>query len=89
MLGIDIVGPLKKCNSERKYIFVVTDYQIRLEKTRTTKDKSATFVEKFIFKEIMLLKKPQEFFYSIQVKEFLNSIVKILCNRMKWIHRKA
>ncbi|KRH92514.1 putative transposable element, partial [Pseudoloma neurophilia] len=88
-IGIDLIGPLPKCEKGFRFIIAATDYTTRWDETRVLKSKKKEEIARFIFECIFLRHGPPREMISDQVTEFLNDLVTILCNKMKTKHSSA
>ncbi|KRH94791.1 pol polyprotein [Pseudoloma neurophilia] len=83
---IDLIGPLRKSENGFRYIIVATDYTTRWTEARPLQTKRKEEIVCFIFENIFLRHGPPRKLISDQGTEFLNDLVKSLCNKMKTEH---
>ncbi|KRH93475.1 LTR retrotransposon [Pseudoloma neurophilia] len=86
-VGIDLIGPLPRDDeSGNRYIIAATDYATRWAEACAIKSKKKEEIGKFIYERIFLRHGPPKELISDQGLEFLNDIVRKMCQRSKTKH---
>ena len=79
--GIDMVGPLHETPSGNKYIIVAMEYLTKWPEAEAVKDKSAETIHSFLMKLVCRFGACHVLLHD-QGREFNNTIVKDLCDKM-------
>lgn len=78
-VGIDIIGPLPKSKSGKKFIILAIDHFSRYLEGKALAHKSAAEVAKFLVENIFLRYGKVKILLSDQGKEFRNKIIENIC----------
>ena len=80
--GVDLVGPLKETAGGMKYIAVATEYLTRWAEVAAIPDKSAESVHRFLLSIVYRFGSCEVLLHD-QGREFCNTLVQGLCDKMK------
>ncbi|MGL5708461.1 MAG: reverse transcriptase domain-containing protein [Aeromonas sp.] len=82
-VGIDLMGPFKTTKRGNKFIVVGIDYLTKFIEIDAIKEKNATNIVDFIYSKIILNHGCPNNILTDNGKEFNNSMVKLLCEKLK------
>ncbi len=87
-VGVDLVGPLTETSSGNKYIICICDYLSKFVVARPIKSKRAEEVNKVLCMVFQTFG-PPDVMITDQGREFVNSLVDGMCEKLGISHRKT
>ena len=78
-VGMDILGPLPRTSSGKRYIIVFMDYFTKYPECRAIRDQSATTVAKAFVEEVVLRHGAPTSILSDQGRNFVSDVMKEVC----------
>ncbi len=78
LIGIDLIGPLKRTNNGNRFIVLITDYATNWVEGKSLKNKSTKGVAKFLLQDVFTKHGPPKEIRADMEKEFTSDLIKSL-----------